>query len=68
MDRPAVATSINTCAINIDEPTARSALGVNSKGQFYPPKYKEKMYIPNKLPVIRIVIIDDISTISRKLF
>ena len=30
MDRPAVATSINTCAINIDEPTARSALGVNS--------------------------------------
>lgn len=67
-ERPTVAKRVNTCAINIDEPTSRSALGVNSKEQFYPPKYKEKIYLQNKLSVIRIIIIDDIFMISRKIF
>ena len=55
-------------AINIDGTTIHSALGINCKGQFYPLNEKQKAHLRNKLSEVKLLIIDEISMVSRRLF
>ena len=54
-------------AINIDG-TIHSGLGINCNGKFYPLKDKQKIILRNKFSEVRLIIIDEISMVSRKLF
>ena len=55
-------------AINIDGTTIHSGLGINCNGKFYPLKDKQKTILCNKLSEVQLIIIDEISMVSRKLF
>ena len=55
-------------AVNIDGNTIHSGLGITCKGQFFPLNDQLKASLRDKLSEVRIIIIDEISMVSRKLF
>ena len=55
-------------AINIDGTTIHSGLGIKCHGNFYQLKDKQKTILRNKLSEVRLIIIDKILMVSRKLF
>ena len=55
-------------AVNIDSNIIHSGLGINCKGQFFPLNDLQKASLWNKLSKVSIIIIDEISMVSRKLF
>ena len=69
-DKPCVSLLAPTgvAAVNIDGNTIHSGLGINCKGHFFPLNDHQKASLCNKLSEVRIIIIDEISMVSRKLF
>ena len=55
-------------AVNIDGNTIHSGMGFNCKGYFFPLNDLQTTSLRNKLSEVRIIIIDEISMASRKLF
>ena len=55
-------------ADNIDGNTIHSGLGINSMGHFFQLNYQQKASLQSKLSEVRIIIIDEISMVPRKLF
>ena len=55
-------------AVNIDGNTIHSGLGINCTGHFFQLNDQQKASLHNKLSEVRIIIIDEISMVSRKLF
>ena len=54
--------------VNIDGITIHSGKSINCKGYFFPLNDRQKSSVSNKLSVVRMIIIDEISMVSRKLF
>ena len=54
--------------VNIDGSAIHSGLGINCKGHFFPLNDQQKASLRNKLSEVSIIIIDEISMVSRKLF
>ena len=69
-DKPRVLllSAAGVAAGNIDGNTIHSGLGINCKGYFFPLNNLQKASLRNKLSDVRIIIIDEISMASRKLF
>ena len=53
--------------VNIDGNTIHSGLGINCKGHFFLLNDQQKASLRNKLSEVSIIIIDEISMVSRKL-
>ena len=69
-DKPRVSLLVPTgvAGVNIDGNTIHSGLGINCKAHFFPLNDQQKASLRNKLSEVRIIIIDEISMVSRKLF
>ena len=55
-------------AVNIDGTTIHSGLSINCKGHIYSLNDRQKANLQNKLSELMLLIIDEISVVSRTLF
>ena len=69
-DKPRVMSLAPTdvAVVNMDGTTIHSGLGINCKGQFFPLNDKQKASLRNKISEVKLLIIDEISIVSRTLF
>ena len=58
----------DVAAANIDDTTLCSRLGIYWKSQIYPLNDKQKDYLRNKLSEVKLIVIEKITMVSRKLF
>ena len=69
-DKPCVLLLAPTgvAAVNIDGNTIHSGLDINCKGHFFPLNDQRKTSLRSNLSEVRIIVIDEISMVLRKLF
>ena len=58
----------DVAAVNIDDTTLYSRLGIYWKSQIHPLNDEQKDHLRNKLSELKLIVIDKISMVSRKLF
>lgn len=51
-------------AVKIDKATIHTALGINAGGQLYPFNDCQRVILRNKLPEVKVIIIDEIPMVS----
>ena len=70
LDKPIILLLAQTdvTATNIDGTTIHSALGIRAEGKFTPLSDQQRVVQRNKISEVKLMIIDDVSTISIELF